>query len=211
MTTSIYLLRHGQTVGNIEGRFCGHSETELMDLGIAQARAAGQRLRDVPFDAVYASDLSRAARTAQYALEGREDLEVVLEPAFREMHYGEWEARIGREIGKESPQLLTDFFRCVVQRAPGGESIQEVRDRTAGALRRVVEKHDSETVLIVSHGNAIGAMVAELLRLPLESTWSFQFDNTSITQLAFSKSGRLTVLSVNDAAHISGLATAAHG
>jgi len=205
MSTQVLVVRHGQTYGNIEGRFCGHSETDLTPLGIAQARALGLRLQSTPLDAAYSSDLSRAALTAGHALEGR-DLAAVPDPDLREMHYGEWEARPGREVGAECPDLLRDFFTCRVHSAPGGESIQELRARTAAAVRRVAEAHRGGTVLVVSHGNAIMAMLAELLRLPIEATWSFRCDNTSISRLEFSKSGRFTLLGYNDFAHAEGIA-----
>ena len=205
MTTEVYLVRHGQTYGNIDQLFCGHSETDLTPLGIAQARAAGQRRAHVRFEAAYASDLSRAAKTAEYLLEGRPDLSPTLDPALREMHYGEWEARPATEIRAASPDLLREFFLCRGNGAPGGESVTQIRERTAGAVRRVAGAHPEGSVLVVSHGNAIMAMLAELLRLPTEATWSFAVDNTSITRLRFSKSGRPTLVSFNDAAHIEGL------
>ena len=202
MPTTVYLVRHAETYGNIEGRFCGHSETELTPRGIAQAQALGERLRGQRFDAAYSSDLSRAHRTAIHALEHHAvPLEPVLDPGLREMHYGEWESLIGREIGAKDPDLLRDFFRCKVP-APGGESVQQVRERTAGALRRTVEAHPDQSLLVVSHGNAIMAMLAELLAVPYESTWSFAVANTSITRLMFSKSGRMTLVGFNDHAHI---------
>ena len=205
MPTNVFLIRHAETYGNIEGRFCGHSETELTPRGIEQARALGLRLKSQRFDAAYSSDLSRAHRTAFHALEQHESaLEAILDPGLREMHYGEWESLLGHDIGKHSPDLLRDFFRCRVP-APGGESVQQVRERTAQALRAVVAAHPDQTILVVSHGNAIMAMMAELLRVPHESTWSFAVANTSITRLTFSKSGRMTLTGFNDHAHIEGL------
>lgn len=208
-TTRILVIRHGETYGNIEQRFCGHSETDLTPLGIAQARALGDRLRGLEIDVAYASDLSRAAKTAEYALEHRPHLNPILDPAFREMHYGEWESRQGPEIGKENPTLLADFFRGKVNAAPGGETVQELRRRTAEGIRRVASEHRGSSLMVVSHGNAIAAMLAELLNMPIESTWTFAVTNTSITRLQFSKSGRITVVGVNDAAHTEGLAAAA--
>jgi broad specificity phosphatase PhoE len=202
MPTPVYLVRHAETYGNIEGRFCGHSETELTDKGIEQARQLGLRLKGQQFDAAYSSDLSRAHRTATLALEHHATpLEPVLDPGLREMHYGEWESLVGREIGKQNPDLLRDFFRCRVP-APGGETIAQVRERTATALRRTVEAHPDQTLIIVSHGNAIMAMLAELLGLPHEATWSFSVANTSITRLQFSKSGRMTLTGFNDHSHL---------
>lgn len=202
MPTTVLLVRHAETFGNIEGRFCGHSETELTPRGVLQAQALGARLKGQRFDAAYSSDLSRAHLTARYALEHHPvPLEPVLDPGLREMHYGEWESLIGSEIGQRHPELLRDFFRCKVP-APGGESIPEVRERTATALRRTVEAHPDGTLLVVSHGNAIMAMLAELLGVPHEGTWSFAVANTSITRLVFSKSGRMTLAGFNDHAHI---------
>ena len=205
MTTDIIVVRHGQTHGNIEQRFYGHSETDLTPLGIAQARAAGRRLAAVHFDFVYTSDLSRAAMTTAHVLEGRDGPPPVLDPGLREMNYGEWEARPASEIGAEARDLLRSFFQGKASGAPGGETLQQLRDRTAASARRMAADHANATVLAVSHGNAIMAMVAELLHVPLEATWSFAVDNTSITRLRFSNSGRFTLISFNDAAHIAGL------
>lgn len=213
MPTTVFLVRHAETFGNIEGRFCGHSETELTPKGIEQAKALGRRLKAQKFDAAYSSDLSRAHRTATYALEHHEtELLPVLDTGLREMHYGEWESLIGREIGAKDPDLLREFFRCKVP-APGGETIQQVRERTASALKRNVATHPDSTILVVSHGNAIMAMLAELLAVPYESSWSFAVANTSITRMVFSKSGRMTLTGFNDHGHLEGAAspTAAFG
>jgi broad specificity phosphatase PhoE len=204
MPTSVFLVRHAETYGNIEGRFCGHSETELTPKGIEQAKALGRRLAHVRFDAAYSSDLSRALRTAEFALEHHESpIAPVLDAGLREMHYGEWESLIGREIGAKEPALLREFFRCKAP-APGGESVQQVRERTAGALRRLVGDHPDESLLVVSHGNAIMAILAEFLQVPHESSWSFAVANTSITRMTFSKSGRMTLTGFNDYAHLEG-------
>jgi len=205
MPTTVFLVRHAETFGNIEGRFCGHSETELTPRGIEQARALGRRLAGQRFDAAYSSDLSRAHLTATYALEHHaEPLAPVLDPGLREMHYGEWESLSGRDIGAKHPDLLREFFRCKVP-APGGESVEQVRRRTADALRRRVADHPEETLLVVSHGNAIMAMLAEMLSVPHESSWSFAVANTSITRMVFSKSGRMTLTGFNDHAHLEAL------
>ncbi len=205
MPTRIIVVRHGQTYGNIEGRFCGHSETELTPLGIAQARAAGRRLADTHFNAAYASDLSRAAMTAEYVLETRKNIKPTLDQGLREMHYGEWEARPYKELFEESPEVVKRFLTGRESGAPGGETLQQVRDRTTASVRRIAEAHSEQSVLVVSHGNAIMALVAELLQVPLESTWSFVVHNTSITELQFTKSGRFSLVSFNDAAHTAGL------
>ena len=202
MTTEVIVVRHAETYGNIEGRFCGHSETELTPKGVLQAQALGRRLKGQHFDAAYSSDLTRALYTARYAIEHHaEPLDPRLDRDLREMHYGEWEGLQAKEIGERDAELLRDFFRMKLPGAPGGETIEQVRERTAAALRRVVDAHEGGQVLVVSHGNAIMAMLAELLGMPRESTWSFAVANTSITRLQFGRSGRVTLTGFNDHAH----------
>ncbi len=204
--TELYVVRHGQTYGNIDNLWCGHAETELTPLGIAQARATGRRLAHVPFAAAYASDLTRTHDTARHVLEGR-NVPLQLDPRLREMYYGEWEARSGPEVEKEQPERLKQFFRCQAP-APGGESFADLRHRTKAAIFDAVEEHRGEAILVVSHGNAIMGMLAELLGLASEATWSFALDNCSLTRLHISRRGRATVFCVNDTAHTQGLGEA---
>ena len=201
--TEIYLIRHGETYGNIENLFCGHSETALTDLGVRQAQAVGKRLADVSFSAAYASDLSRAADTARHALNGRE-MELRFDPRLREMYYGDWEGLPGKQLETDHRDTLREFFQCR-QPAPGGETVTTLRTRVSTAMREIVSAHRGETVMVVSHGNAMMALMAELLSLPIDATWTFAFDNTSVTRMHFSKSGRLTIFGMNDKSHIEGL------
>ncbi|OAI43989.1 hypothetical protein AYO38_10215 [bacterium SCGC AG-212-C10] len=209
MPTRVLLVRHGQTYGNIDGLFCGHSETDLTPLGIAQAQALGRSLASagVTPDAVYASDLTRAAGTARYVLESHAKApELRLDPGLREMHYGDWEARPGKEIQEQHPEIIRDFFRGIVLSTPGGETIGELRKRTAASLRTAVASHPNKTIMLVSHGNAIMAMLAEVLQLPIEGTWSFAVENTSLTRLSVSSDGRVMLTGFNDTSHTVGLA-----
>jgi broad specificity phosphatase PhoE len=202
MTTTVLLVRHGQSVGNVQQLFCGHDDTPLTETGIAQAMALGARLANTRIDAAYASDLSRAADTARHALNGRE-MTVGLDQRLREMHYGEWEGLSGATIRERNADHLREFFRGKVP-APGGETIMQVRARTAASVRDIAARHQDATVLVASHGNAIMALLAELLGVPEESSWSFAVNNTSLSTLHFSKSGRFTLVGFNDDSHAKG-------
>ena len=202
-STEIYLIRHGETYGNIDELFCGHAETALTPRGIAQARAVGRRLAEVEFSQAYASDLSRATDTARNALHGR-DVPLAFDRRLREMFYGDWEALPGKQIEHAHRDAMRAFFMCEAP-APGGETVAELRARTSTALREIVAAHPGERVMVVSHGNAMMALMAELMNLPLQATWSFAFENTSLTRLHFSKRGRLTVFGLNDFSHIHGI------
>ncbi len=199
--TRVIVVRHGQSQGNVDNTFCGHFDSPLTALGFAQARAAGRRLADTNFDAAFASDLSRTRDTAVCLLEGRSDPPpLTLDRRLREMYYGDWEGRGAKDLADSYPAEIRKFFEG--HATPGGETAAEVRSRVAAAVRDAVSAYRGGIVLIVSHGNAIMAMLAEFLAIPLELTWAFACDNTSITQLQFSKRDRFTLLSYNDFSHI---------
>jgi len=204
--TELLVIRHAETYGNVEGRFCGHSETDLTPRGIAQARALGLRLRGQQFDVAASSDLSRAILTARHALEHHPGpLEPLPDPRLREMHYGEWEGQPASEIAKTQADLLRDFFTGRRHAAPGGETTAQLRERTAAAIRELVDRFQGGRLLVVSHGNAIAALLAELLGVPLERTWAFAVGNTSVTRLVFGRSGRVTLAGFNDTSHLEGV------
>ena len=202
--TRILLVRHGQTVTNREGRFCGHSETALTELGRRQAGALGERLRPVRIDAAYASDFSRAMDTAAMVLAGRE-VQLRVDANLRELHYGEWEQEKEREIARRYPEqhrLMRD--EDPAWQPPGGETIGMVRARTAAAFRRIVRAHSHETVLVVSHGTAINCLVAELLSIPPSHTFRFTVENCGLTEIAMHRSIAV-VTRLNDTSHLAGL------
>ena len=94
------MTRHGQTVTNTEGRFCGHSETDLTPKGEDQARALGRRLAKEKLEAIYTSDFSRAIKTAAL-IAGDRGLTPRAEPDLRELHYGEWELEKGGDVARK--------------------------------------------------------------------------------------------------------------
>jgi len=200
MATRLTYVRHGESDGNRSGKFFGQAETPLTSRGITQARALADRLADERFDAAYSSDLSRAADTARHLLEGRGP-EAVLDPRLREVHYGEWEAMDGRAVVGKSRDAWDAFLRGDAP-APGGEDITALRWRMAAAAREYADRHPGGSVLVVSHGSAIAALLAEVLGVPTASTWSFVLHNTGVTRLGVGAQGRFTLLGFNDIAHL---------
>lgn len=204
MPARIFIARHGQTVTNREGRFCGHSETDLTPLGVEQARALCRRLDGIHIDAAYTSDYSRATETARFILEGR-GVDPVIDPALREIHYGEWELRKERAVRRLYPAA----YRLMRERdpgwqPPGGETLEAVRERTFGALKRIVRRHRGRNVLIITHGTAINCMLSAVLGTPLTHVFSFDVDNCALSEVTVRR-GRLVVTLLNDRSHLAGL------
>ena len=140
--TTIYLVRHAEAEGNLYRIAHGHYNSCITDdRGCRQIRALAERFRDVPVDAVYASDLIRTRTTAQsiYLPKG---LQLHPDPAFREICMGEWEEHCWYELLRKYPQSHHDFnHRLDRWQVPGSETAQQVLDRYLPALRRPDGSH----------------------------------------------------------------------
>ncbi|WBL34910.1 histidine phosphatase family protein [Tepidiforma flava] len=203
--TRILLTRHGQTVANVEGRFCGHSETRLTPLGEAQARALGARLAAVAIDACYTSDLSRAVETARLAL-GERAIAPVRRADLRERHYGQWEMEREDDVRRRDPVRFAQMeAEDPAWQPPGGESTAGVRARTFAALQDIAAAHAGETVLVVGHGTALNCMLSMVLGMPETHVFRFDVRHCALFEVE-AGDGPLTVVRMNDAAHLDGLA-----
>ena len=164
--TRLILVRHGQTAHNRERRMQGQVDIPLDDTGQLQARTLAAHLRELGVQAprIQASDLSRAHATAE-AL--RRELGGTLETftALREISLGDWEGQLYDEIAARHPELHEQFWggdpECC---APGGESPQAVGER-AYAIALAHWPQAGETLILVSHGIAISALLTRLLGL----------------------------------------------
>ena len=160
--TRIYLIRHGQSIGNASRIYLGHTDLDLSELGFEQARETARKLSDVPFTAIYSSDLLRAMHTAEPHAKLR-GIEVVPCSNLREMHVGEWE-------GCKVDDLLLDerftkgwrenfgFFTF-----PGGENVECAANRVHEALSEIAQKHDGETIAAVFHAAALRAFWCKII------------------------------------------------
>lgn len=200
-TTRLFLVRHGQTVTNKEGRFCGHSETQLTDLGREQARALGRRLARETIDAVYTSDFSRAMETAALAL-GERRVRAAVDFDLRELHYGEWELEREPDVRKRASaeyKLMRD--EDPAWRPPGGETVGEVRERTRAAFDRIVAAEAGKRVLVVSHGTALNCLLSSLLEMPLTHVFRIDVANCGLTEVHV-RGGKPYIVRLNETAHL---------
>ena len=190
----LWLVRHGETGSNADGVFQGHLDVELNERGVRQAEAVGERLRDVRFDAVFASDLQRAAKTAECIVEDR--YPIVLDPDLREMHYGVLQgigyndaASVLEPHGLSVSWASGDIHRGR-QSLPGGESLRQFRSRSARFVLRLdnaYRQHHDTDILIVAHGGKLAVLLTVLLGLPAKSRYLFRFANCGITRLTRSE------------------------
>ena len=149
MATRIILVRHGETDWNRERRWQGHSDRPLNELGREQAAGLAERIGAEPISAVYSSDLMRAHETARL-LADRLGLEVTAVPDLRERRFGSWEGLRDEEVERRFPGA---------HGPPDGETREEMSRRVLRSLRAIADTHPGQTVLVVSHGGPIRAIL----------------------------------------------------
>lgn len=154
--------RHGRTAWNDAGRFQGHTDTPLDDVGHAQSRAAARALALVRPALVVSSDLSRAAATAAYL-----GLPVTLDARLREIDVGEWGGLSRPEIEERFPETYAGWLRGDDVRREGGETVDEVAARAVEAVtEHLAAVAPGGPLVVVSHGGTSRALVLALLGLP---------------------------------------------
>lgn len=168
MTTTILLARHGQSDWNDAGRWQGHADRPLTELGRRQARELADRLAPFELGAIYSSDLRRAHDTARAVAE-RQGLEVATVPELREVDVGSWEGLTRAEAQARYPD---DFRRWQAGSAGwrDGETYLEMSERALTALHEIARRHEEGRVLVVAHGGPIRAIHAEALGLDVETS-----------------------------------------
>jgi broad specificity phosphatase PhoE len=203
--TKLYLVRHGQSAGNAEGRFGGHSPTPLSELGRSQAELTARTLAKENVNAIYTSDLLRAVQTAE-PLAKLLNLPIVKTSAFRERNVGVLEGKTFDESKEEFPR---DYYALVNRNVhhiiTEGESYRHLLRRATGALREILNVHRGERVAIFSHTGAICFMTLYLLgaihRKTQTTPWLVTA-NCGINRFEIRGRNNVRVLALNDTRHL---------
>jgi len=162
----IYLIRHGQTDWNTEGRLQGHTDIHLNDQGIEQALKLKEKLALINFSAVVSSDLARAHKTAELVLEPRQ-LGIITTPELRERSLGRWEGFLWSEYNqwlkeKVSLESLTKDEYVAFKAEKNIESYDEVYTRVKNCITSNAASLKGSTVLFASHGGVLAAVLYNL-------------------------------------------------
>lgn len=203
--TTIYIIRHGESVANLEHRVCGHTDTPLSELGIKQADVTAEALADVHFDRIYSSDLSRAYDTALPHAKKR-GLSVEKREGLREIFLGEWEyLSVDEIVEKYGKEAYYDGWRgnFGTYVTPGGEGAVKCGKRIYAEIEKICREREDGQILIVCHGAAIRTFCLEVMgtspekyaeTLPYPSNASYtkvSYDGDCFKILEFSVDGYL--------------------
>jgi probable phosphoglycerate mutase len=197
----LLVVRHGETQANAELRYMGQDDSPLTERGRAQVRAIAERLAHVSVNGLFASDLPRAAKTAE-AIGSALGLPVRYDARLRERHVGILRGLTIDEARDRYPQAFDELDDVAVHTPiPGGESASDFRARIAAFVDDLLAERSVERALLIAHGGTARALLWHLLDVPYRAVRWARCDNTSVSVFA-RKHGIWVLERWNDAAHL---------
>ena len=214
-TTTLLLIRHGETAWNAERRLQGHLDIALNAEGERQAAALGAALAGEHIDLIISSDLARARQTAEAVQRARGPLGadglagaagVQLDPQLRERCYGGFESLLYSEIAARFPLEFAAWQARNVDAVlpPGknqGETFRGFFERATAAILGHAARHPGQTLALVAHGGVLECAYRAALELPLETPRDFKVHNASINRFVVGQ-GRLQLVSWGEIDHL---------
>lgn len=164
----LFILRHAETQWNAEDRIQGQMDSPLTEKGYRDIRRMAKRLRRIPLDICYTSDLLRAKHTAENLINGRE-LPIIEVEALRELPLGSWEGKLFQDV-RNDPLADVYFNRPEDFKIPGNDNFHDLY-RKIETFIRMLEEGDQTHVLIVAHGVSIRALLNVLEGIPVADFW----------------------------------------
>ncbi len=203
MGIKLFLIRHGQTSWNVEGRYQGSCDIELNSTGIQQAELASKYLSRVKFSNIYSSPLKRTMKTADI-ISGKSGQEIKILGELEEVDFGKWEGLKFHEIDKEYHGDYQQWLADPYNNCPtGGENFKELTLRTTSIIDKIVaENADDSSVAIVTHGGVILSLLVHWLQIPLPR-WKSIIQRQGAINIAVIDRGYPYISAINYTGHLS--------
>lgn len=191
----VYLIRHGQTKWNVEGKLQGHTDEPLNEEGEKQAFVLREKFEKIRFAAAFSSDLSRANKTAAIVL-GQQNVEIQKNPALRERYMGTWEGRFTNDLKSwfNEQEISTGSFSkeeyLSYKWQSDIESYADVYQRLNNLIKTEAISRLGSTILISSHGGVLRAL---LYHLDFRPDLRWQVYNCAYIKLLVNGAGEITI------------------
>jgi broad specificity phosphatase PhoE len=201
MSTTVLLVRHGQTKSNITGYFMGWSNEDISDLGYAQVRSLSSRLAEFPIATIYTSPLKRAMNTARILAEPHK-LEPNVLDDLTEIGLGDWQGLHRDEISQKWPEIWRQSrIDPSVVTFPNGENFQQLTERAVRAFNRIVADNTNRHTLAVTHDAVIRVLAAHVLGTSNSIYRHMEINNASLSVIRV-EDDRMRLVTLNDTAHL---------
>jgi probable phosphoglycerate mutase len=188
-STTLCLVRHGETAWNAEGRVQGQLDIPLNTTGLAQARAVASVLKNESFASIYSSDLIRTQQTAQPVADLQKK-KIRLDKNLRERDYGAFQGMTYTEASMRIPEGYARFkAKDPAYDFGSGESLSRFNERALACIRDLAEKHSGENLLVVTHGGVLEMVYRHATGRGLSTPRDFEIPNAAINRVEISTTG----------------------
>ena len=205
----IFLIRHGETNWNKEGRFQGQIDIPLNENGKDQARKTFEYLKNISFNKAFSSSMNRPYETAQIILQNNKDLKIEKIDSLVEISHGLWEGKLESEIREKWPLLLKNWHNKPEEVImPDGESIKDVSERSIKAFDKIcLSQKDNDLSLLVAHDAVNKTLICNILGINYSNIWMIKQGNGGITVIdLFHDPSKPPVISaLNITTHLGGI------
>ena len=189
--TEIILIRHGETEFNKANLFFGHMDPRLNETGIKQLINTRKILRRMEGDIeeVFCSPLKRCMESMEI-LNLDENMKRSIESSFMELNFGIFEGKTYGQIRSEYPEAAEEMRNNWRKfKAEGGESLEELLDRTVNKTEEIMDRYRNRKILVVSHAGVIKTILSHYLYGNLDGYWKLKIDNGSISKICRMEDG----------------------
>ena len=200
-----FIVRHGETAWNVEGRFQGQKNTRLNPHGLNQGDKVAAYLVNQRFEAIISSPLERALVTAQKISSATFCNKISVLDEFTEIHHGDWEGMLSSDVAERWGDILKLWHTAphtVKMPGEGGESLRDVYERVVPAAEMIAERYKGD-VCLAAHDAVIKVLLCHFVSAPLSSFWCFQIANCSLTIVEITE-GKAPRVSLMGDAHFLG-------
>lgn len=201
---TLYLIRHAESMGNVQEFFQGSLDVDISPKGYRQLEELKERFKDIKLDKIYTSPLKRAVQTARI-VNYYQHLDLIRNPEIVEINAGDFQGKKWSDLPILFPKAYHDWKENQEEfKAPNGETMKDVSNRVVSAMNRIVADNVGNTIAVISHGCAIKTyqcyLKGETLAYMSKLGWA---DNSSVSKIIFNDTLKPNIVYLNDASHLS--------
>lgn len=201
-TTTVILVRHGQTAYNLQNRFQGFLDIPLNENGLKQAKLLAKSLKDYPIDVFISSPLSRAYVTTETVAKMHGMTIAYTDDRLKEINFGDLSGLTAEECAEKFPKETKLWAESPsLANFPNGENLRDLQYRGRAALEDAVAKYPGKTIFIGAHSRLNTTIICSILGIDLEKFWQVPQSNTCVNVLKC-KDGVWEVVTFNSVAHL---------
>lgn len=201
-TTTVILVRHGETFYNAQKRPQGFLDIKLNENGLKQAKLLAKSLKDYPIDVFIASPLNRAYVTTETVAKMHNMKIAYTDDRLKEINFGDWAGLTPEEQISKFPTVtkLWNETPCLAN-FPNGENLRDLQYRARAALEDAVAKYPGKTIFIGAHRYVNMTIICSVLGIDLEHFWQISQNNTCVNVLKY-EDGVWQLVTMNSVAHL---------